>query len=435
MSDTITKIELTYNGSKVKGILLKEKEDEYSLKLASGYQIAISKKDASDVQTKTEEVASTNHSIEVNNDESLPNIAIFHTGGTIASKVDYATGAVSSKFTPEELINLFKELQNKANLQAFMVGNLSSEDMRFGHYNMLLENITKHAKDFDGIIISHGTDTLHYSSAALQYGIENLNIPVILVGAQRSSDRAGSDSYLNLDAAIEFITYNYNLKKQNKPTFNRVGICMHSSINDDGFYILDAINAKKMHSSRRDAFKQINFPPACEISKEYEIFNKREELFTLLPKNKISYQKYDESLRVGIFMPHPHLCKEEIESLEMYDGVILANTGLGHMGISEFDEISKYNEESFKALQKVVKKIPVCLGVQTVYGQVNLNVYSPGRKLLEIGVLGNHTGLIVETQFAKLAHLLSKHKGKKITNEMWMDDLEGFDSQRLVDLE
>ena len=443
----VENISLMYNGVTVKGVLLDTKEEEYVIKLYSGYQIVVLKQDCQNVEILKRD-DEKNKKINLENsgssrtsrdsrDSTNSNlrIALFHTGGTIASKVDYTTGAVSSKFTPDELLALFSELDDRADIEAFMIGNLSSEDMRFGHYNVLLKEICEHLTKFDGIIISHGTDTMHYTASALQYSLENLNIPVILVGAQRSSDRGSSDAFSNLKAAIEFVRYNAELKKNSKVCFNRVGICMHSTINDDGFYILDAINAKKLHSSKRDAFSQINFSPACEITKEFLVHNRREELFTLSVSAEVSYQTYNEELKIGIFTPHPHLHKEEIESLKIYDGVILANTGLGHLGICEFDEISKSNEENYRALQELCSTIPVCVALQSVFGRVNLNVYTPGRKLLELGVLGNYSTLTYETQFIKLAYVLSKYSNNReeITNELWMSNLEGFDSSRLVD--
>ena len=431
-------ISLIFKGKEISGILLQEKEHEYVIKLSSGYQITALKKNCTDIvitKSKIESQPSTpvKEKIEPANTSSLPNIAIFHTGGTIASKVDYATGAVSSHFTPEELISQFEELNLKANLQAFMIGNLMSEDLRFGHYNKILKAIEEHAESYDGIIISHGTDTMHYSSAALHYGLENLNIPILLIGAQRSSDRASSDAFSNLEAGIEFITYNKKLKDQNLPSFNRVGICMHKTIDDNEFLILDAINAKKMHSSRRDAFKQVNFNPVCSISSNFKISNIREELFTQTPTLPLQIHTYDEALKIGFFTAHPHLHKEEIEVLKIYDGIIISGTGLGHIGLSEFDDISTKNLENYHAIKELASKIPVCVGVQSVYGKVNINVYSSGIRLLEAGVLGNFTSLTIETQFIKLAHLLSTHKNTKITNEEWMQNLEGFDTQKLVD--
>ena len=303
--------------------------------------------------------------------------------------MDYTTGAVSSTFTPEELISLFSELDSEADLTAFLVGNLFSEDLRFSHYNLLLEKIVECSKEFDGVIISHGTDTMHYTSAALQYALKGLNVPVVLVGAQRSSDRASSDAFLNLGAAISFISYNKGLREAGEASFNRVGICMHETIDDSSFLILDGINAKKLHSSRRDAFEQVNFLPVCRILADLSVERLRGELFSVADVGgAVSCELYDEGLKVGVFMAHPHLCAEEIEMLRVYDGVVFANTGLGNLGITGFDSCSRVNEKNAVALRELVKCVPVCVSTQCVHGKVNLNVYSSGRRLQELGGVG-----------------------------------------------
>ena len=414
-------LEVEFKGEILKGILINETQEYYTIKLSSGYNATLKKE-----QTKIINSSKTSHDFTkstISNqkeDSALPTVAIFHTGGTIASKIDYQTGAVSSKFTPEELLGLYPELNDLANLKPKMIANLSSEDMRFEHYNLLLEAIQEAISEgVDGIIISHGTDTMHYSSAALHYGLRNLNVPILLVGAQRSSDRASSDAYLNLKASLEFIS---NQKNQ-EHKFRRVGICMHNTISDDEFVILDALNAKKMHSSRRDAFKQINYNPAALITKK-GITTIRDELFTLLPKNKLEILKYDVSLKIGFFKAHPHLFPEEIRALSFYDGLVIDGTGLGHMAVSEFDEYTKINKENLEAIKELQKTTKVAVGVQTVSGQTNLNIYSSGRYLLETGVLGQGWNLITETLFIRLAHCLSY---KEKFEELWDSNLEGFE--------
>jgi len=92
--------------------------------------------------------------------------------------------------------------------------------------------------------------------------LENLNIPVILVGAQRSSDRGSSDAFLNLVCAAHFIA---------KVDFSGAGICMHEPSSDDSCLILPACKTRKMHTSRRDAFKAINGNIIAKINKMGEI--------------------------------------------------------------------------------------------------------------------------------------------------------------------
>lgn len=266
---------------------------------------------------------------------------------------------------------------------------------------------------------------MHYSSAALQYALHNLPIPVLLVGAQRSSDRASSDAYSNLSAALQFIGDQYG----NENAYRRVGICMHAGKSDDSFNIVDGINAKKMHSSRRDAFKQINFPPVAKITLSGPIEYTR-DLKTSLPKEPFSYDLFNPELCIGFFKVHPHLQKKELESLSLYDAVIIEATGLGHVGVSHFDDYTKTHPEFLDVFKNLVENgTKLVVGVQTVYGQTNMNVYTPGRRLLATGVKGQGMNLTTETLFARTSYLLSTDK--EHFDEAWEKNLEGFELESL----
>ena len=416
-------IVVEYKNEILKGILLKEDTMYMTIKLKSGYNCnvlksqcrVVSKKRVTD--RKSEKVIK-----DKSKDLDLPRVVILHTGGTIASKVDYKTGAVSSKFTPNELIGMYPELNEIVHIEAKMIGNIFSGDMNFNHWNLLLDEIDKTAKkkNLAGIIISHGTDTIGYSAPALQYAIENLNIPIVVVGAQRSSDRASSDAYSNLRAAVVFIKENSKLDR----AFRRVGVCMHKDISDKSFVVLDAINVRKMHSSRRDAFKQINYEHIAEILNDKVVVN-RKELFTEEPKGMFSYCKYNAKLKIGFFKSHPNLMSREIRSLEFYDGVVIEGTGLGHMAVNEIDKFTKENSRNLSELESLAKKVKVVMSTQCVYGGVNLNVYSYGRHIKATGVFGQGMNLTSETLFSRLAYCLSK--GKRNFEKLWSSNLEGFD--------
>lgn len=423
------RLKVNYSSEEIEGILIKEDDKNLVLKLDSGYNANLKKSKLEILSREDIEKKAVIDKPEIKKRKGLPKITVLHTGGTIASKVDYATGAVTSRFTAEELLGLYPELNEIADIKPEMIANLSSEDMRFTHYNLLLDAIKKAVEEgTDGIIISHGTDTMHYTSAALQYAIENLSIPVILVGAQRSSDRASSDAYSNLKAAVDFIVFN----KDKDKAFRRVGICMHDSLSDFSFNILDAINAKKMHSSRRDAFKQINFPPVANIDREI-IDVCREDLFTNKPEEKTKITKYDENLKIGFFKAHPHLFPEEISALSIYDAVVIEGTGLGHIAVSQFDEHTKINPKNLEAVGELIKKTKVIVGVQTVSGHTNMNIYSSGRYLQETSVLGQFMNLTTETLFIRAAYCLSQKD--KTFEDCWNENLEGFDITRDIELE
>ena len=215
------------------GILMPSQDKSMvHLKLNSGYNIGIKKSKIKKINLIKTHIKKNKKNKKIKINSSLPKISILHCGGTLASKVEYKTGAVSAKFSPEDILEMFPELQNLANINSRLVYNILSENIRFNHYNLIAKEIEKELKNKPkGIIITHGTDTLGYTASALSFLLEDLPIPVILVGSQRSSDRASSDSFLNLFCAIKFIL---------KSDFGDVGICMHASINDEKCFILPA---------------------------------------------------------------------------------------------------------------------------------------------------------------------------------------------------
>ncbi len=292
------------------------------------------------------------------------------------------------------------------------------EDINFNHYNLIASEVEKES-NIKGIIITHGTDTLHYTSAALTFMLDNLQFPVIIVGAQRSSDRGSSDAFLNLYCACKFIA---------ETDYCGIAICMHQNLNDDNCIILPSLKTKKLHSSRRDAFKPIN-------TEEIAIVNKKQVNFIVkdYPKasNKKLIIKNFKDVKVGILMAHPNMKAEEISNYKNFDGLILEGTGIaGNFPINKIDSYTEENEKIYNELKKLAKKIPVAVTTQTIFGRVNMNVYSTGRKMQEIGILGNLLDMTTETAFIKLAFLLSNYP-KEEARKLYSKNLKGEISSRI----
>ena len=388
------------------------------LKLENGYNVGIEKKKvlSSKVIESFKEVSMNLPKVE--SKPNLKKISILHLGGTVASKVSYKTGGVVARFTPQEILALVPELKDIAQIETRLIRNMFSEDMRFAHYNLIAKEIEKEVKNgAEGIIVTHGTDTIHYSSAALSFMLENLPIPVILVGAQRSSDRGSSDAGLNLVCAASFIV---------NSTFKGVAVCMHESSSDESCVILHGCKVRKMHSSRRDAFRPINGKPVGHVTKGKTI--------ELIPAGvkmsgefKVSFFK--EKLKIGFLKSHPNLSADEIKMFSKYDGVILEGTGLGHFPVDEIDEFTKEHTKILKEIKTLAKKIPVVMTTQCIFGRVDINVYESGRKLQEAGVLGNLLDMHPETAFIKLAFLLSNYKLKEV-KESYSKNLRGEITER-----
>ena len=413
---------LLKDGTRISGRIMNVQDNIILLKLSNGYNIGILTDEIKEVKKVNSEEAkdmgrkeNSNHHIKTegirdNNEKKLKiKISIIHTGGTIASKVDYKTGAVVARFKPEDILKMFPELKNIADINSRLIGNMLSENMRAEHYNLIAKAVKEELENgSDGVIITHGTDTMHYTSSALSFILEGLNKPVVLVGAQRSSDRASSDAYLNL------VNTAYFIKKTRMPG---VYVCMHNSINDDDSVIISGTKARKMHSSRRDAFKSINTKPVALI-------NYKENKVKMLNKpkvgetnNKLRLKLFNPKLKVGLLKSFPGITHELIDFFKNYDGLVIEGTGLGHLPIVKSDEFTEENNRVFESLKNLSRKMPVVISTQTIYGRVNMNVYSPGRMLLSIGILGNFSDMTPETAFIKLWWLLSNYSKEEIRKE------------------
>jgi len=419
------KYEIKTKTEEYSGVFVKQDEKFLYIKLKSGYNIGISQNKVTTIKKlEDKKIEKPKQESKITASKNLPKITILHTGGTIASKVDYSTGAVIAQFTEKDILNLFPELTAIANIDSKLVRNMQSEMMRFAHYNLLAKAIKEEAdKGADGIIITQGTDMLHYTSAAMSFILENLGIPVLVVGSQRSSDRPSSDAAINLVSAVNFIA---------NADFSGVGVCMHDTDNDTTTQILPGCKIRKMHTSRRDAFKPINSKPIAQINTTKNEIKFISDYSKKNKNKKIILKLFKEDLKIGIIKPHISMFAEEILTYKSFDGVILELLGIGHMPTMKVDEYTDENIKIYKAIKTLCKKMPVGIAPTTIYGRLNLNVYSPGKQLLDAGVIGNYTDMTPETAFIKLAWLMSNYKKEEI-KELFEKNLRGEISERIED--
>ena len=412
-------IQIENDGKLYEGIFIKQDGDFIVLKLSSGYNISLPASSKLEIIKKN----SQNNSKEIENlfshSSDKKNILILHTGGTIASKVDYATGGVISKITPEELLNMFSLMHKYCNFDTKLLAAMWSEDMRFDHYNLIAEEIKLAVENhYDGVIITHGTDTLHYTSAALSFMFEDLTIPVVIVGAQRSSDRGSSDAYINMAAASKFLS-----------TYDKSGIfiCMHKNESDNICHILKGVNVRKMHTTFRGAFRQINSIELAsvnviedKISKTYEF-----EKYNYYKKIENKLIKLNTNLKIGILYIHPNMHIDEFEMYNNFDALIICSVGIGNMPINEIDNFTINHNKFYDWIKNMSQKIPIIFTAQTIYGRINQNVYSTGRKLSELNIAGHLMDTTIETAFCKIAYLLSKNIDLSQILELYNKNLKG----------
>lgn len=381
--------DLTYEGL----ILPKHNFSEDNIiiiKLDNGYNIGISTENAKmTLISKAEKKDTVTHSKKEN--KELPNISILGTGGTIASFVDYKTGAVSPAITAEQLVNSVKALDEVANVSAEPLFSLASEDMKPEHWEGMANKVKEmHDKNNHGIVIGHGTDTMSYSAAALSFQLPEISNPVVFTGAQRSPDRPSSDAHLNLVGAA----------KVAMSDLGEISIAMHETTNDENVAIWRGNRARKAHSSKRDAFRTPNEGPLGIVKDKIEWKDK----YRSTVENTTIQAGFDEN--IGMVWSHPGLKIEDWENIvSRKKGVVIAGTGLGHI-----------NSDLLGAIEKTSKDIPVAMSSQCLSGSTNLNVYRNGRKLLERGVIETYD-MLPETALVKMMWL-SKHHQDNVRDMM-----------------
>lgn len=419
---TFSKVNVIIKKKSYEGILMPLEKESIILKLDSGYNISFRKKDVEDIQIKGK-IKMTENELKIKNSKIDPeSITIIHTGGTISSKVDYKTGAVIASFDPNSLIKLFPELKDISKIESHFIGNIMSDNFRLQHFNLMAkaihERVLKGQRKF---ILTSGTDFLHYASAALSFLLKDLPVKVLVVGSQRSSDRPSSDAAQNIINAAYFLE---------NSTFEGVGVCMHANSSDGTCVILPGLNVRKMHSSRRDAFKSINKEKIAEVNYDSKSIKMLKKLTYFIDKEipkKIPLFK--ENLKIGLIYSHPQFYAQELDSYDNFDGLVLAGSGFGHFPIVD-EEGNSEHKKIYSKLKKLALKIPIVMSTQTIYGEVNLNVYTPLRMLEEIGIIGHLSQMTTETSFIKLAYLISTAK-KEDVKELYMTNILGeMDSEK-----
>jgi glutamyl-tRNA(Gln) amidotransferase subunit D len=421
-------VNVTTSDETITGTFIQSPETEQDvviIKLSSGYNIGIDKNKVKSISVthwpgeKPDESKETRK--ESKPKEGLPKISILHTGGTIASKVDYRTGGVIAKFTPQELMAMFPELKDIASIESRLIRNMWSEDMRFAHYNIMAKEVAKEvARGVDGIIITHGTDTMHYSSAALAFALEGLKIPVILVGAQRSSDRGSTDAATNLTSAAFFIA---------NSDFAGVAICMHENMSDDDCLILPACKTRKMHTSRRDAFRPINSSAIARVNASENKISFIAKDYDKKGESKINIKPFNKNLKVGLLKIHPNMYSEEFSFYKDFDGLVIEGFALGHAPVSDIDEFTTEHKKNLKIIANLCGKMPVVMSSQSIYGRIQMKVYQTARDLQTAGVLGHLCDMTPETTFIKLAWLLSNYKKGEV-KDLIVKNLRGELTER-----
>jgi glutamyl-tRNA(Gln) amidotransferase subunit D len=419
------RIVVSKKGKKYEGILMPRIElgDKYCLilKLDNGYNIGIKFERGVKIKKLKKEWKIEKPKIEKEKtlifDKKLPLISILGTGGTIASRIDYRTGGVYASFSPKDIAMQIPELKEIANIKVEQIMNIMSEDMSPEKWVEIAKAVAKEINSGSkGIIVTHGTDTLHYTSAALSFMLKDLPCPVAIVGSQRSSDRGSSDAVMNVACAANFVA---------NSDVAEVCVVMHGSISDDYCLAIRGTRARKMHTSRRDAFKSINELPIAKIyweNRKIEILN---ENYRKRSEKKV---KVDDKIekKVALIKCYPGLDPSIFDFYmeKGYKGFVIEATGLGHTPtLGENSLLPK--------IEKAVSLgIPVIITSQCLYGRTHATIYHNLRELLKRGAIFA-SDMLPEVAYVKLIFALGHTKNLEKVKEMMLTNLAGEISERI----
>jgi glutamyl-tRNA(Gln) amidotransferase subunit D len=346
-------------------------------------------------------------------DKSLPKLSVLHTGGTIAARVDYSVGGVVAAFSPDDLLSLVPELKDIVHVECKMVSNILSEDMGFSGWKKISRAIREELKKgVRGIIVGHGTDTLGYTAAAISFMLRNIPVPIVFVGSQRSTDRPSTDAGENILNAAYFIA---------NTDFCGVAVCMHETMSDGPAIILSGTKVRKLHTSRRDAFRPVNDLPIARVDYAEKKIEYLKKDYPRKPNGAlIVAEKIEE--KVGLLKVHPGISSTcfDFFTKNKYRGLVLEGTGMGQTPMN-----TKENELNFFALKKFIDRGGVvAITSQCVFGRVHSKCYPGARRLENMGCVYCED-MLAETAYAKLVWLLGNYpkKAKELMSQNLVGEL------------
>lgn len=399
-----------------KGVLLPRSENDDDshivLKLATGYNIGISVDTIIDMKEYNyREVHYKIPEKEFPISKEKKNVKLLGTGGTIASRLDYRTGAVIPAFSPGELYGAVPELADICNLSTEKLFAVFSENMGPEQYKILAKKIGEEIKNgIDGIIIGHGTDTMSHTAAALSFMVQNSPIPIVMVGSQRSSDRPSSDAALNLIHAA---------KTAADSDIAEVVVCMFGPTSDEYALIHRGTRVRKMHSSYRSTFRTIGDIPIAMVDRNKITPLRQDYNHRRNDRNVTIIPVFEE--RVSLLYYYPNMHPDIIDAMVDlgYKGIVIAGTGLGHV-----------NKQVYPAIKRAIQKgVAIYMTVQTLWGYVNMFVYDTGRDLMTLGIIPAQN-MLPEVAYIKLGWALGQTSDLEKVKEIMLTPVCGEITER-----
>jgi len=410
-------ISLTTDGKEYIGTLMPNKDscdpDIIVIKMKNGYNAGFKVGKGSSIKVLDTPAAKIRKEREYRPKKGLPDISVLGTGGTIGSQASTKTGALAPGLSASHLLDLAPEILEIANVKTKDLFSVFSENIGTEHWQKMAKAAAEELNGgAAGVVILHGTDMMGYTAAALSFMLGEISGPVVLVGSQRSPDRPSSDAYGNLMAAVRFCA------SSKAPG---VYVVMHETMNDDSFAVHRGTRVRKMHTSRRDAFRSVNSLPVAQMDAAGTIVFRGEVPET--SKKTKAQTKMEKKVILIQFYPgmDPALFRDAVMGSK---GIVIAGSGLGHVS------------EGMASLLKEAadKGAVVVMTSQCINGPTGMDVYDTGRELQMIGVIPAGD-MLSETAYVKLMWVLANAKDTEEAKEMMKKTLSyEMDDRRTADV-
>ena len=315
-------------------------------------------------------------------------LLILHTGGTISMK-EGENGKVSPS-ARNPLLDALERLNHPAEVHQESVFNVPSPHITLDHWLVLKDRIEQAVNEehFDGIVITHGTDTLEETAYFLDLAL-NINVPIAITGAMRSSNELGSDGLINLQSAI-LVALSEDSKGKG------VLVVMNDEVHHAKF-------VTKTHTTNVATFQTPTFGPCGLITKNNVIYFQKLTAYECFPVREITKNN------IQLVKAYAGMDSFLLEQLAHHgcDGVVIEALGAGNLPPTSLKGVHALLEAN----------IPVVLVSRAFHG-VTQDVYDylgGGKELKQQGVIFT-TGLSGQKARIKLLVLLNQQREKPLSH-------------------
>lgn len=325
----------------------------------------------------------------------MKKILLIHTGGTIGMTRDSRSGVLRPDRFYAGLLKVIPELSGIADIEVEIPFVFDSAELNFHHWQKLAAIIQARIGAIDGVVITHGTDTLAYTASALSYMLHNVPVPVILTGAQRPLGELRSDARNNLVNAVELACHDIP------------EVCIFFD-----YKLLRGNRTSKNHINFFDAFVSPNYPLLAEVGINIEVYRGNIlkpgghfHVFTQF-SSALAVLKLFPGCSADYFQPGPGV-----------RAVMIVAYGAGTIPLQTGD-LSARVEKWLNEGKLVV------LDSEAHGGRIEPQLYESGSRLLEMGVI-SAGDMTFEAAATKLMFLLGQYDRPERIKDSFQRSLAG----------